>query len=131
MSSAAVLNPQLTGQASVNNNAFHSDRMAFKSKGVIKFVPIQEIQWVEAEGNYVRIAVRGETHLIRETMTRMAAKLSGAPFIRVHRSRLVNLRFVKEIQAWAGNQQSTVVMQDGHAFPLSRGCRKNVRHLLK
>jgi two-component system LytT family response regulator len=130
MSSSAVLSLE-TGQTSVNNNVLHSDRMAFKSKGVIKFVPIQEICWVEAEGNYVRIAVRGETHLIRETMRNMAAKLSSAPFIRIHRSRLVNLRYVKEIQAWNGNQQSMVVMQDGSSFPLSRGCRKNVRHLLR
>jgi two-component system LytT family response regulator len=107
------------------------DRLAFKSKGVIKFVAIQDIQWVEAQGNYMRIAFRGETHLIRETMANMVARLENSQFIRIHRSRLVNLRFIREIQAWSGNRQSMVVMQDGTEFPLSRGCRKHVRHLIK
>lgn len=107
------------------------DRLAFKSKGVIKFVAVQDIQWVEAQGNYMRISFRGETHLIRETMANMVARLENAQFIRIHRSRLVNLRFIREIQAWSGNRQSMVVMQDGAEFPLSRGCRKHVRHLIK
>jgi two-component system, LytTR family, response regulator len=107
------------------------DRLAFKSKGVIKFVAVQDIQWVEAQGNYMRISFRGETHLIRETMANMVARLENAQFIRIHRSRLVNLRFIREIQAWSGNRQSLVVMQDGAEFPLSRGCRKHVRHLIK
>jgi two-component system LytT family response regulator len=107
------------------------DRIAFKSKGVIKFVAIQDIQWVEAQGNYMRIFFKGEAHLIRETMTNMVGRLESAQFIRIHRSRLVNLRFIKEIQAWSGNRQSMVVMQDGTQFPLSRGCRRNVRHLIK
>jgi two-component system LytT family response regulator len=107
------------------------DRIAFKSKGVIKFVAIQDIQWVEAQGNYMRILFKGEAHLIRETMSNMVGRLESAQFIRIHRSRLVNLRFIKEIQAWSGNRQSMVVMQDGTQFPLSRGCRRNVRHLIK
>jgi two-component system, LytTR family, response regulator len=107
------------------------DRLAFKSRGVIKFVAVQDIQWVEAQGNYMRISFRGETHLIRETMANMVARLEGAQFIRIHRSRLVNLRFIREIQAWSGNRQSMVMMQDGSEFPLSRGCRKHVRHLIK
>ncbi len=107
------------------------DRLAFKSKGVIKFVAVQDIQWVEAQGNYMRISFRGETHLIRETMANMVARLESAQFIRIHRSRLVNLRFIREIQAWSGNRQSMVMMQDGAEFPLSRGCRKHVRHLIK
>jgi two-component system, LytTR family, response regulator len=107
------------------------DRIAFKSKGVIKFVAIQDIQWVEAQGNYMRIFFKGEAHLIRETMTNMVGRLESVQFIRIHRSRLINLRFIKEIQAWSGNRQSMVVMQDGTQFPLSRGCRRNVRHLIK
>ena len=108
-----------------------ADRLAFKSKGVIKFTLIQDIQWVEAQGNYVKLFLHGESHLIRETMSRMVQRLGNTPFIRIHRSRLVNLRFVREIQAWTGNQQSLVVMLDGTQFALSRGCRANVRHLIK
>jgi two-component system, LytTR family, response regulator len=111
--------------------AVQGDRIAFKSKGVIKFVAIQDIQWVEAQGNYMRIFFKGEAHLIRETMANMVSRLESAQFIRIHRSRLVNLRFIKEIQAWSGNRQSMVVMHDGTQFPLSRGCRRNVRHLIK
>jgi two-component system LytT family response regulator len=108
-----------------------ADRLAFKSKGVIKFALIQDIQWVEAQGNYVKVFVHGESHMIRETMSRMEQRLDRAQFIRIHRSRLVNLRYLREIQAWTGNQQSMVVMLDGTQFPLSRGCRANVRHLIK
>ncbi|MBI2682390.1 MAG: response regulator transcription factor [Acidobacteriales bacterium] len=108
-----------------------ADRLAFKSKGVIKFALIQDIQWVEAQGNYVKVFVHGEAHLIRETMGRIEQRLSIASMIRIHRSRLVNLRFVREIQALTGNQQSLVVMLDGTQFPLSRGCRANVSHLIR
>jgi two-component system LytT family response regulator len=115
------------GPASASNG----ERLAFKSKGVIKFVAVQDIQWVEAQGNYMRISFRGETHMIRETMANMVARLESVQFIRIHRSRLVNLRFIREIQAWSGNRQSMVVMQDGLEFPLSRGCRRHVRHLIR
>jgi two-component system LytT family response regulator len=108
-----------------------ADRLAFKSKGVIKFALMQDIQWVEAQGNYVKVFVHGESHMVRETMSRMERRLDRAQFIRIHRSRLVNLRFLREIQAWTGNRQSMVVMLDGTQFPLSRGCRANVRHLIK
>ena len=127
------LRAERSQQAATSNQAAmpQGDRIAFKSKGVIKFVAIQDIQWVEAQGNYMRIFFKGEAHLIRETMTNMVGRLESVQFIRIHRSRLVNLRFIKEIQAWSGNRQSMVVMQDGTQFPLSRGCRRNVRHLIK
>jgi two-component system, LytTR family, response regulator len=127
------LRAERSQQAAASNQAAmpQGDRIAFKSKGVIKFVAIQDIQWVEAQGNYMRIFFKGEAHLIRETMTNMVGRLESVQFIRIHRSRLVNLRFIKEIQAWSGNRQSMVVMQDGTQFPLSRGCRRNVRHLIK
>jgi two-component system LytT family response regulator len=127
----AERNQQNAAAAQAQAPSPQGDRIAFKSKGVIKFVAIQEIQWVEAQGNYMRIFFKGEAHLIRETMTNMVGRLESVQFIRIHRSRLVNLRFIKEIQAWSGNRQSMVVMQDGTQFPLSRGCRRNVRHLIK
>jgi two-component system LytT family response regulator len=131
MSSNALSGPQTTGEGILPRDVSDVGRLVFRSKGTVKLVPIQEIQWVEANGNYVRVFARGEIHLVRETMTNMAAHLSGGSFIRIHRSRLVNLRCVKEIQFWSSNQRSLVVMQDGSSFALSRGCRKDVRQLLK
>ena len=94
-------------------------RIVFKSRGRILFLPTSDIQWIGAEENYVRICVGSETHLLRETMTRMEEQLDPTMFVRVHRSAIVNLRFVKEVRSCPPNE-FTVILLNGQKISMSR-----------
>jgi len=81
------------------------------------------IQWIEAEDNYVRLHVEGTSHLLRQTMTGVLARLDPAQFRRIHRSAIVNLDCIKEFQPWSGGDH-LVIMRDGTKLTLSRTFRE-------
>src|SRR5579872_4652093 len=106
------------------------NRIVFKSKGRILFLPVADIQWIGAEENYVRISTGRESHLLRETMARLESRLDPESFIRVHRSTIVNLRYMKEIRREGADGESFVLMQDGQRLPVSRGYRSRITQML-
>ncbi len=108
----------------------YTTRIVFKSKGRILFLPISDIRWIGAEENYVRICTEGESHLLRETMARFESRLDPNSFIRVHRSAIVNLQYVREIRRDSQDGESLVLMQDGQKVPVSRGYRARIAQLL-
>ena len=108
----------------------YTTRIVFKSKGRILFLPITDIRWIGAEENYVRICTEGESHLLRETMARFESRLDPSSFIRVHRSAIVNLQYVREIRRDGPDGESLVLMQDGQKVPVSRGYRARITQLL-
>jgi two-component system LytT family response regulator len=95
------------------------ERLMVKTGGRVSFVEIDQIDWVEAEGNYVRIHVGSDTHLLRETMGTLLQKLGERRFFRIHRSRIVNVAQIREIRI-AGGGDYQVVLQDGIKLGLSR-----------
>jgi two-component system LytT family response regulator len=97
------------------------ERMVVKSGGRVFFIRIDEIDWVDAAGNYVRLHVRGETYLFRETMSAMEKRLEKAQFVRIHRSHLVNADRIKELLP--ANGEHIVVLRNGVRLTLSRGYR--------
>lgn len=108
----------------------YTTRVVFKSKGRILFLPVEEIRWIGAEENYIRICTEREAHLLRETMARFEAKLDPKTFLRVHRSAIVNLQHVKEIRTDAPEGDGFVVMRDGQRVPISRAYRARITQLL-
>jgi two-component system LytT family response regulator len=107
----------------------YTTRIVFKSRGRILFLPVCDIRWIGAEENYVRICAGSESHLLRETMARLEKRLNPEMFLRVHRSAIVNLQFVKEVR----NDQegeSMVVMTSGEKIPMSRGYRSRIQNWL-
>src|SRR5512139_4049111 len=105
------------------------DRLVVKSGGRVFFLRTDEIDWIEAAGNYVRLHLGGESHLFRETMNRMESRLDSRRFVRIHRSRIVNTERVKELQPWF-NGEHVVVLQNGTRLPLSRGYRDKLQERL-
>ena len=77
------------------------ERLVFKTRGRVVFVRLEDIQWVSAEGNYLRLHLEKETYLLRATMASMENRVSPDLFMRIHRSTMVNLRFVKEMDMGA------------------------------
>ena len=121
---------QDAGSGAKHPEADFTTRIVFKSKGRILFLPVQDIRWIGAEENYVRICADRESHLLRETMSHFETRLDPESFIRVHRSAIVNLRYVKEIRTDPQQGESFVLMQDGQRVPVSRGYRTRVAQLL-
>ena len=89
-----------------------------KASGAV-FVPIEEVDWIEAADYCARIHARGKVHVIRETMQRLEEKLDPARFFRVHRSGIVNLDRVREMQPTPQGDH-VLVLQDGSRVRLSR-----------
>jgi two-component system LytT family response regulator len=95
------------------------ERLLVKAGGRVSFVDVEQIDWVEAEGNYVRIHAGGQVHLMRETMNGLVASIGPQRFFRIHRSRIVNIARVKELLI-AGGGDYQVVLSDGTRLGLSR-----------
>jgi two-component system, LytTR family, response regulator len=107
----------------------HTNRVVFKSRGRILFLPISDIRWIGAEGNYVRLSTATENHLLRETMAHMEERLDPREFLRVHRSFIVNLKYVKEVRR-EPDGDSVVIMDSGHKVALGRSFRASLNQQL-
>ncbi|HEY6805397.1 MAG TPA: LytTR family DNA-binding domain-containing protein [Pyrinomonadaceae bacterium] len=107
----------------------HHERLLIKSGGRAFFLKTDEIDWIAAEGKYVRLHVGNESHLLREGIAVIESQLDARKFLRVHRSHIVNIDRVKELQPWF-NHEYRVVLHDGTKLILSRSCRKKLTDLL-
>jgi two-component system LytT family response regulator len=107
------------------------DRLVIKSGGRIYFVRTADIDWCEASGNYVRLHVGPQSHIVRETMAHLASNLDPNRFIRIHRSAIVNVDRIQELQS-SFNGEYVVLLQSGDRLTLSRGYRDGLQaHLGK
>jgi two-component system LytT family response regulator len=103
-----------------------TDRFVVKSGGRIFFVRTGEIDWIEAAGNYVKLHVGNDSHLIRETMNAVESKLTPEVFVRIHRCHIVNIEQVRELQPWF-NGEYVVFLKNGTRLTLSRGYRERLQ----
>lgn len=100
----------------------YHDRVAVKTGGNTRIVPIADVDWFETDGNYVRVHVAGRRYLIRNTAARLEQTLNPAHFARIHRRFVVNLARVSEIEPWPGGD-AIVHLRDGSRLRLSRTYR--------
>ncbi len=107
----------------------YTTRIIFKSRGRILFLPVSDIRWISAEENYVRICTGTETHLLRETMTSMEQRLDPQLFLRVHRSAIVNLKYVKEVRT-ESRGDFMVHLVNGQKLGMSRTYHSRISELL-
>ncbi|HTI37663.1 MAG TPA: LytTR family DNA-binding domain-containing protein [Vicinamibacterales bacterium] len=106
------------------------DRLIVKSGGRLFFLRADEIDYVEAAGNYVRLHVGTQSHLLRETMNAIEARLGRDRFFRIHRSRIVNVERIREMQPWYNGEYS-IVLKTGARLTLSRTYREKLQDRLK
>jgi len=100
-------------------------RFLVKGDGQMYFVAVDDIDWIEAYGNYVRLHVGKSVHLIRETLGNIERKLDATRFARVHRSSIVNLDRVARMDLW-GAGDYVVLLKDGTKLKLSRWYRSRI-----
>ena len=106
-----------------------TDRLVVKSGGRLFFLRTDEIDWIEAAGNYVRLHVGTTSHLLRETMNAIEGRLDPEKFFRIHRSRIVNMERIQEMQPWL-NGEYAVLLRTGTRLTLSRGYREKLQERL-
>ena len=102
------------------------ERFVIKSGGRVFFLRAADIEWIEAAGNYVKLHVGAETHVFRETMNSLEARLDPGVFFRIHRSHIVNIERVRELQPWF-NGEYVVFLTSGARLTLSRGYRDKLQ----
>jgi len=105
------------------------ERIPVPCKGRFLFLNVRDLDWIEAEGNYLRLHSNGASHLIRGSMNEMEARLHRAQFMRIHRSTIINLERVREVQPWFRGHHR-VIMHNGQELKLSRYQKDKLRLLL-
>ena len=101
------------------------DRIIVRSHGHVYFLQASQILWIEAAGDYITIHTEQKSHLLRETMRNMENRLTQHGFKRIHRSTIINLDFVRELQT-SKNNDYNVVLTDGTVLNLGRSYKDSL-----
>ena len=105
-----------------------TERLVIKSGSRIFFLNVEEIDWIEAADNYLRLHAGPESHLLRETMNRLERRLNPDHFLRIHRSRIINIRQIKELQPLFRGEYN-IMLRDGTRLESGRGYRDKLQKL--
>ena len=107
----------------------YAQRLTVSTRGRILFVPVADIDWIEAEDNYARLHVSRRVYDVRETLQALMEKLDPRDFVRIHRSTIVNLHRIREVQPWFQGSH-IVLLHSGEELRMSRYQRDAVERLL-
>jgi two-component system LytT family response regulator len=111
---------------SADTAGFPANRIVVRERDRVLLVDVADIDWVGADGDYVRIHAGGKSHLIRDTMAAMEQRLDQSTFVRIHRSTIVNTTRIRELRPYSSREYA-VVLTDGTRLRLSRRYRERVR----
>lgn len=113
----------------LKTKAKYLDRFVIRASGRILHLKTGDVDWIEAEGNYARLHLGNESHLLRETITRLEPQLDPSQFRRIHRSTIVRLDQIRELRpCFHGEYQ--VILRDGTEVTMSRNYREKLPELL-
>ena len=113
-----------------NSSANTDRRLVIKTGGRVVFLDMEEIDWVEASANYVRLHAGNQSYLLREGIGRVSERLDPNEFVRIHRSIIVNAQRIKELQP-CNSGEYIVVLKNGKELPGSRGYRASLQQLIE
>lgn len=105
------------------------ERLVIKAEGRVFFLDTDDIYWIEAEGNYVRVHNGKKSYLLRETVSSLESQLDPKKFVRIHRSAIVTIDRIQELQPWFHGEYR-VILQNGTQLTLSRNYRENLQKAL-
>ena len=106
-----------------------ASRFLVRTAGRVLFLRSEDIDWVEAADYYVKLHVGGKVHMLRESMAALEARLDSSMFFRIHRSAIVNLERVRELQPYS-KREHVLVLHDGTRLRLTRSRREQLAALL-
>lgn len=110
----------------VNTDA---DRLVVRSGGKVVFLRASEVEWIEAAANYIKLYSQQRVYTVREKISTLEESLPAGKFMRIHRSVIVNLAMVQEIQPCGGGE-FVVILRTGRELPLGRTYRSKVDELI-
>lgn len=102
------------------------ERFTIKNAGHVVFLPVADVDWIEAADYYASLHVGSKTHLLRRSMSDLESDLDPAQFCRIHRSTIVNLSRVRELR-FNSEAEYEMVLADGTKLRLSRRYRKDLQ----
>lgn len=105
------------------------ERIMIKERDALFFVKVEDIDWIEASGDYVGLHVGKKTHLLRESMSGMEAKLDARRFVRIHRSTIVNVERIQKLSPYFHGDY-IVYLKDGTELRLSRRYWKRLEQIV-
>lgn len=118
------------GPSTSENERRRLTRIVVKDGDRILFLKVDDVDWIEAADYYAKIHVGGQTYLIRETLANLEEQLDPERFVRIHRSTIVNLDRVQEMQPWF-HGAFVVILVDGTELRLSRSRREHLQSRLQ
>src|SRR5260370_5679475 len=113
----------------VKRRSKYLDRLIVKAGGRIRFVKTDDISWIEADDKYVHLHIGQSAQMVRQTLGAMETQLDPTKFFRIHRSAIVNIERIQELQPMFGGEHA-VVMEDGTRLTLSRKYKDKLFELL-
>src|SRR5207302_5628655 len=105
--------------ASLKSRQPYPERFLVRAAQPLYFVNAADIEWAKSASNYVRLHIGGRPHLVRGTLTAIAAKLPPERFVRVHRSVIVNLDHIGRLEP-SGHGEYRITLKDGRRITSSR-----------
>ncbi len=115
--------------AGAQNGAIPERRIAIKVGGRVLLLEQDQVDWIEADGNYVRVRAGSESYSLREGIGHFHRRLDPKLFVRIHRSIIVNVRRIRELQP-CNSGEYMVVLKDGKELSCSRGYRSGLRSII-
>jgi two-component system LytT family response regulator len=110
--------------------AEQADRLAIKDGTDLTLVPVKDIDWIDAAGDYMCVHAKGVTHIMRTTMKELETRLAPSIFQRVHRSTIVNLQRVEKISSHI-NGEFHLILGGGISLKMSRSYKNKVKHFFR
>jgi two-component system, LytTR family, response regulator len=112
------------------NSAPVARRLLIRAGGRVVFLAYDEIEWIDAAANYVRVNAGKASYMLRGSIGTIAEKLPAEQFVRIHRSTVVNARMIKELHP-CNSGEFIVVLRNGKELSCSRGYRAGLRNLIE
>lgn len=122
-------NSRLLAIEAERNAGGQANRLVVRERGRAFFVPVEDIEWIEAVGDYAGLHVGHRTHLLRESMGSLESRLDPRTFVRIHRSAIVQIKSVAAFRART-NRDGTVQLKSGTELKVSRSYSSEFRNAL-
>ena len=113
----------------INDTPQYLERFLIKSNGRIVFLKTKEIDWIKSDDKYVYLHFGKSSHLVRQSLSQMKTQLDPKLFVQIHRSAIVNIERIKELQPMF-NGEYNILLENGAEVPLSRNYKSKLFDLL-
>jgi two-component system LytT family response regulator len=108
----------------------YATRLIVRDGARVSFLPVADVDWIDASGNYARLHAGGRAHLLRETLKSLEARLDPERFVRVHRSAIVNIERIAAMEPYFHGEY-VLTLRDGTKVTSSRTCSGRLREMLR